>query len=56
MARGKGKNLANTVSASRASIRQHVRYSLGKEWDNLSGSDLFPAVALAIRDQKDPPN
>jgi starch phosphorylase len=45
------KNMANTVSALQDSIRQHVRYSLGKDWDNLSGHELFLAVALTMRDR-----
>ena len=40
-----------SLSALQASIRHHVRYSLGKEWQNLSGSDLFRAVALTVRDR-----
>jgi starch phosphorylase len=43
--------LADSVSALRDSICQHVRYSLGKERHNLSGHDLFLAVALAVRDR-----
>ena len=39
------------VAALRAAIRHHVRYSLGKEWQSLSGPELFRAVALAVRDQ-----
>ncbi|MFH1279910.1 MAG: glycogen/starch/alpha-glucan phosphorylase [Candidatus Eisenbacteria bacterium] len=31
-------------------IRRHVRYSLGREWKNLSGREIFTAVALAVRD------
>ncbi|HJY82280.1 MAG TPA: glycogen/starch/alpha-glucan phosphorylase, partial [Candidatus Binatia bacterium] len=51
MASKKNNNLANAVSALQESIHQHVRYSLGKAWDSLSGSDLFLAVALTVRDQ-----
>ena len=40
-----------TVAALQAAIRHHVRYSLGKEWQHLSGPELFRAVALAVRDQ-----
>ena len=43
--------LANSVSDLQESICQHVRYSLGKEWKNLSGRDLFLGVALAVRDR-----
>ena len=39
------------VAAMQAAIRHHVRYSLGKEWESLSGPELFTAVALAVRDQ-----
>ena len=39
------------VAALQAAIRHHVRYSLGKEWQSLSGPELFRAVALAVRDQ-----
>jgi len=39
------------VAALQAAIRHHVRYSLGKEWQHLSGPELFRAVALAVRDQ-----
>src|SRR5262245_41457895 len=38
-------------AALQDSIRRHVRYSLGKEWQHLSGHDLFRAVALAVRDR-----
>ena len=40
-----------TVAALQAAIRHHVRYSLGKEWQHLSGPELFRAVAFAVRDQ-----
>ena len=39
------------VAALQAAIRHHVRYSLGKEWQHLSGPELFRAVAFAVRDQ-----
>src|SRR5215475_7401548 len=39
-----------SVAALQASIRHHVRYSLAKEWQHLSGPELFRAVALAVRD------
>jgi starch phosphorylase len=45
------RTLANTASALQDSIFQHVRYSLGKDWQNLSGRDLFMATALAARDR-----
>ncbi len=39
-----------SITAFQDSIRRQVRYSLGKEWRNLSGYDLFTAVALAVRE------
>jgi starch phosphorylase len=39
-----------SLSTLQDAIRRHVRYSLGKEWRQLSGADLFTAVALAVRD------
>lgn len=39
------------LSALQASIRHYVRYALGKEWQHLSGAELFRAVALAVRDR-----
>lgn len=45
------QKLTNTPEAIQASILQHVRYSLGKEWGSLSRHDLFMAVSLAIRDR-----
>lgn len=43
--------LENSPEAIQASILQHVRYSLGKEWGHLSRHDLFMVVSLAIRDR-----
>jgi hypothetical protein len=43
--------LEDSVSALHDSICQHVKYSLGKECHNLSGHDLFLAMALAVRDR-----
>jgi glycogen phosphorylase len=43
--------LEDSVSALHDSICQHVKYSLGKECHNLSGLDLFLAMALAVRDR-----
>ena len=40
-----------TVSELRSAIQRHVRYSLGKEWESLSGREVFTAVALAVRDR-----
>jgi glycogen phosphorylase len=39
------------LSALQAAIRHYVRYALGKEWQHLSGAELFRAVALAVRDR-----
>ena len=39
-----------SIAAFQDSIRRQVRYALGKEWRNLSGYDLFTAVALAVRE------
>lgn len=39
-----------SLSALQGAIRRHVRYSLGKEWRQLSGYDLFTAAALAVRE------
>jgi starch phosphorylase len=44
------KSLTESVSAFEASIRQHIRYSLGKSLENLSQRDLFMALALTVRD------
>ncbi len=41
---------ALSLSALQEAIRRHVRYSLGKEWRQLSGYDLFTAAALAVRE------
>ena len=38
------------MAAFTASIRQHMRYSLGKKWEKLSNRDLFMAIALTVRD------
>jgi glycogen phosphorylase len=38
------------MAAFTASIRQHMRYSLGKKWENPSNRDLFMATALTVRD------
>lgn len=43
--------LEDSVSALHNSVCQHVKYSLGKECHNLSGHDLFLAMALAVRDR-----
>lgn len=45
-----GKYQTLSIVAFQDSIRRQARYSLGKEWRNLSGYDLFTAVALAVRE------
>jgi starch phosphorylase len=40
----------DTAAAFEASIRQHIRYSLGKRWERLSDRDLFMAIGLTVRD------
>ena len=50
MACHEDKHTTDTVAAFAASIRQHVRYSLGKKWERLSDRDLFMAIALTVRD------
>ena len=42
---------AELVSSIQESIRRHARYSLGKPWNDLSGRELFNAVALSVRDR-----
>ncbi len=42
---------ADSVSTIQESIRRHARYSLGKAWSDLSGRELFDAVALSVRDR-----
>jgi starch phosphorylase len=44
------KQANDTAYAFETSIRQHVRYSLGKRWEKLSSRDLFMAIALTVRD------
>ena len=38
------------VVSFRDSVLRHVRYSLGRDWGQLSGRELFQAVSLAVRD------
>ena len=33
------------------SIQRHARYSLGREWQDLSPRERFTAVALSVRDR-----
>ena len=40
-----------TVGALQDSIKRHIRYSLGREEEGVSGFDMFKAVALATRDR-----
>jgi starch phosphorylase len=42
---------STTLADLKDSIRRHARYSLGKNWSDLSVRDRFNAVALAVRDQ-----
>lgn len=46
-----GSSIGDNVSALQESIQRHARYSLGKNWRDLSVPDRFNAVALAVRDQ-----
>lgn len=39
-----------TAASLQASIQRHARYSLGKNWPDLSVRDRFNALALAVRD------
>lgn len=43
--------LENTVSAFIDSLLNRCRYSLGKQWEQLSKRDLFQTTALATRDR-----
>ena len=45
------KHITNSIVSLRKSICQHVKYTLGKEWKDLSKKDLFMAVSIAIRDR-----
>jgi glycogen phosphorylase len=38
------------MAAFAASVRQHMRYSLGKKWEKPSNRDLFMSIALTVRD------
>src|SRR5256712_3794624 len=51
MAENNSHHADASVAALQASIRHYVRYALGKEWQHLSGAELFRAVALAVRDR-----
>ncbi len=47
----KKKRSTDTILTIQDSIFHHIRYSLGKHWDNISEQDLFTAVALSVRDR-----
>src|SRR5581483_7250576 len=38
-------------SAFQEKLAYHVKYSLAQEWDEVSPTELFEAVSLAVRDQ-----
>lgn len=40
-----------SIHTLQEAIRRHVRYSLGREWQQLTGAELFRAVALTVRDR-----
>jgi len=42
--------MSDPVTTFQESILRHAKYSLGKEWADLSGRDQFAAVALTVRD------
>ncbi len=50
MARMQTPPTSADVAAFRDAILKHVRYSLGRDWEGLSGRELFQAVSLAVRD------
>ena len=43
--------LENTVSAFTDSLLDRCRYSMGREWEQLSKRDLFHTTGLAVRDR-----
>jgi starch phosphorylase len=47
----KDEFLPETVAAFENSIRQHLKYSLGKNGRDLSRNDFFTAMSLAVRDR-----
>jgi starch phosphorylase len=51
MSAAASRSLMKVPFTLQESIDYHIRYSLGKERDNLSPRDLFQAVALAVRDR-----
>lgn len=44
------KENLNDVSALEESIRYHLKYSRGKNWERVSKRDIFHSVALAVRE------
>ncbi len=46
----RSKRNVNDISTFRRLIRYHIKYSRGKELDQISKSDIFHAVALAVRE------
>jgi len=42
---------AASVSDFQQSVRYHVKYSVGKVWEQASRGDLYNAVALTIRER-----
>src|SRR5581483_6488373 len=49
MMHDRGRNMVDGAPGLQESIRQYVRYTLGKTGNNLSKTDLFLAVAQAVR-------
>jgi glycogen phosphorylase len=46
-----GSSIGDSTFALQESIERHARYSLGRNWRDLSTRDRFNAVALAVRDR-----
>ncbi|MDY6990151.1 MAG: glycogen/starch/alpha-glucan phosphorylase [Thermodesulfobacteriota bacterium] len=51
MTHSKSQGFDTGTSSFQESIRRHIRYSLGKEYKELSGRELLTAVSLAVRDR-----
>lgn len=45
------KDGQTTLPALEQAIRQHLRYSLGKDWSTDSNRDIFNSLALTVRDR-----
>lgn len=45
------RTAVQTPPSMEEAITRHVRYSLGKEWDEVSKQDMLQAVSLAVRDR-----